>query len=113
MFNELACYYLVGQDPIFHDLLLYPEMASVEIVPDVPVPGDLILDRERLREAVVGAGLSGRIEGGHFGQELGRQDSALDLMNDILDCHFQSSNFFCNRCRFVCSLSNEVVKKFL
>ena len=33
-------------------------------------------------------------------------------MNDILDCQFQSSNLFCNRCRFVSPLSNEGVKKF-
>ena len=51
----------------------------VEIVADHPVPGDLVLDRQRFREPVVRAALAGRGKGGHFGEELGRQDPAFDL----------------------------------
>ena len=54
-------------------------VSTVQVVTDPPIPCDLLLDRERLREAVVGTGLPRRLKGSHFGQKLGRQDAALDL----------------------------------
>ena len=52
---------------------------AVQVVTDPPVPCDLLLDRERLREAVVGTALARRLKGGNLGQKLGGQDAALDL----------------------------------
>ena len=51
-------------------------VAGVQIAGDAPVAGDFVFDRERFREAVIGAGLTRRLEFGDFAEEFRRQDAA-------------------------------------
>ena len=53
-------------------------IACVEVVADTPVAGQLLLDRKRLREPVVGAGLARGIQRGDRLEELGREYAAFD-----------------------------------
>ena len=52
---------------------------TVQIAPDSPVPGDLILYRKRCGDAVLGTTLPRCPQCGHFGKEFGRQDPAFGL----------------------------------